>query len=188
MLAHVDLIKGIYFLLDGQPHEVLESSHMFKGRGSSVMQTRIKNMRTGNVMNRTFHAGEQYEEAEVEKVQIQFIYERKGKYVFSMVHDPSKRFELSKEQIGPQIQFLLSDTMLEGLRFKDEMLTIRLPIKMNIKVQDSPPGVKGNRAQAGTKTATLKTGAIIQVPLFVETGDVVEINTEKGEYVRRIQD
>lgn len=188
MLSHVDLIKGTYFLLDGQPYEVLENSHMFKGRGSSVMQTRIRNMKTGNVMSKTFHTGEQYKEAEVEKVDITFVYENKGKYVFSKAHDPSKRFELSKEQIGSQVQFLLSDVMLEGLLFNNEMLAVYLPIKMNVTIADAPPGVKGNRAQAGTKTATLKTGAVIRVPLFVETGDVIEVNTEKGEYVRRVQD
>ena len=188
MLSHVDLIKGIHFLLDGQPYEVLENSHMFKGRGSSVMQTRIRNMKTGNVMNKTFHTGEQYKEAEVEKVQIKFVYENNGKYVFSQDSDQSKRFELSKEQIGSHVQFLLPDITLEGLRFNDDMLAVHLPIKMKVMVADTPPGVKGNRVTAGTKTATLKTGAEIQVPLFVETGDVIEINTEKGEYVRRVRE
>ncbi|MDP4007525.1 MAG: elongation factor P, partial [bacterium] len=121
------------------------------------------------------------------KVQVKFIYENRGKYMFAEDANPSKRFELSREQIGSQIGFLIPNTLVEGVRFAGEIVTIALPIKMNLKVKEAPPGVKGDRAQGGTKTATLETGAVVQVPLFVNEGDLIEVNTETGEYVRRVQ-
>ena len=187
MLSHVDLKKGIYFVYEKVPCVVLENSLMFKGRGSSVMQVKLRNLKNGNVLNRTFHTGEEFEEAELEKVQVKFIYENKGKYVFSEASNSSKRFELLAEQIGSQVEFLISNTVVEGLQFEGQILTIALPIKMNFKVKEAPPGIKGDRAVGGTKAATLETGAVVQVPLFVETDDVIEVNTETGEYVRRVQ-
>jgi elongation factor P len=188
MLSHVELKKGTYFVYDGVPSLVLEHSLMFKGRGSSVMQVRLRNLKNGNVLSRTLHTGDNFKEAELEKTQVKFIYENKGKYVFSEADNPGKRFELSKEQIGSQVAYLIPNTVMEGVRFEGEILTISLPIKMNLKIKEAPPGVKGDRAQGGTKTATLETGAIVQVPLFVEVDDVVEVNTETGEYVRRVQE
>ena len=186
MLSHVDLKKGIYFVHEGFACVVLESALMFKGRGSSVMQVKFRNLKTGSVLNRAFHTGENFEEADLEKLQVTFIYENKGKYVFTETNSASKRFELTQEQIGPQIEFLIPNTIVEGLRFEGQILTIALPIKMNLKVKEAPPGIKGDRAVGGTKAATLETGAVVQVPLFVDTGEVIEVNTETGEYVRRV--
>ena len=151
------------------------------------MQVKLRNLKNGNVLNRTFHTGEEFEEAKLEKVQVKFIYENKGKYVFTEVSSSSKRFELSAEQIGTQVEFLIPNTTVEGLRFQEQILTITLPIKMNLKVKEAPPGIKGDRAVGGTKTAILETGAAVQVPLFVETGDEIEINTQTSEYARRVQ-
>ena len=172
---------------EGVPCLVLEHSLMFKGRGSSVMQIKLRNLKNGNVLNRTFHTGEEFKEAELEKVQVKFIYENRGTYVFSEAENPAKRFELLAEQIGSQVEFLIQNTVMEGLRFEGQILTIALPIKMNLKIKEAPPGVRGNRAEGGTKTAILETGATVQVPLFVDTDDVIEVNTETGEYVRRVQ-
>lgn len=186
MFSHVELKKGTYFVYEGAPALVLEHSLVFKGRGSSVMQVRLRNLKTGNVLSRTFHTGEEFEEADLEKLQVKFIYENRGKYVFSEANNPAKRFELSVEQIGSQVGFLTPSTVVEGVRFQGEILTIALPIKMSLKVKEAPPGIKGDRAQGGSKTATLETGAVVQVPLFVDTGDIIEVNTETAEYVRRI--
>jgi len=187
MFSHVDLKKGIYFVHEGAPCIVLENALMFKGRGSSVMQVKLRNLKTGSVLSRTFHTGEDFKEADLEKLQVKFIYENRGKYVFSETNSPSERFELTKEQIGSQVDFLIPNTVMEGLRFQGQILTIALPIKMNLKVKEAPPGVKGDRAQGGNKAAILETGVTVQVPLFVDTGEVIEVNTETGEYVRRIQ-
>jgi len=186
MLSHNDLKKGTQFILEGDPYQVLDSSFTFKGRGSSTMQAKIKNLKNGNIVTRTFHQGDDFEEADLEKRDINFVYSDRGKYIFTEQGNPSKRFEFTKEQLGSQDEFLVPNTAVEGLVFQGEIINISLPIKMQFQVKDAPPGIKGDRSQGGTKTITLETGAVIQTPLFIETGDVVEVNTETREYARRI--
>lgn len=187
MLSHTDLKKGIRFILEGQPYEVLDSSFVFKGRGSSTVQARIKNLTTGNVLSKTFHPGERFEKAEIEKVRVKFLYSHRDKFFFCRESESSARFELPREVIGESYIFLKPNETVEGIQFQGKMGDISLPIKVQLKVKEAPPGVKGDRAQGGTKTVTLETGATINVPLFIETGDIIEVNTEKGEYVRRVE-
>ena len=187
MLSHNDLKKGVRFILENQPYEVLDSSFTFKGRGSSTVQAKVKNLITGNVLTRTFHQGEEFEEAEIEKIKVKFLYSHRDKFFFCRENEPSTRFELPKEVIGDSFIYLKPNEIVEGIQFKNKIINISLPIKVQLKVKEAPPGVKGDRAQGGTKTVTLETGATINVPLFIETGDIIEINTEKGEYVRRIE-
>jgi len=204
MLSHNDLKKGIRLILDDQPYEVLDSSFVFKGRGSSIVQTKIKNLITGGVFSKTFHTGESFEEAEIEKIKVKFLYSHRDKFFFCEERNPSitelpkeakvkkrftssTRFELPKETIGQSYVFLKPNEIVEGLQFEGKIINIILPIKVQLKVVEAPPGIKGDRAQGGTKTITLETGAQINVPLFVETGDIIEVNTEKGEYVKRIE-
>ena len=186
MLNQNDLKKGTQILLESQPYEVMETAFMCKGRGSSAVQTRLKNILTGNIIPRTFHPGESIEEAEITKVKIIFLYSHRDKYFFCYENDKSKRFELSSEKLGSQAQFLKPNLPADGLVFNDEIVNISLPIKIILKVKEAPPGVKGDRAQGGTKIAILESGAQINVPLFVEEGELIEVNTEKGEYVRRV--
>ncbi len=186
MLSHNDFKKGIEFISEGQPYEVLDSSFVFKGRGSSVVQVKIKNLITGNVLSRTLHPGEEFEEAEIEKIKVKFLYAHRDKFFFSKENDSSSRFELIKEIIGEGYMFLKPNEIVEGIQFEGKIINVSLPIKVHLKVTEAPPGVKRERAQAGTKQVTLETGAKINAPLFIEEGDVVEINTETGEYVRRV--
>jgi len=187
MLDHNDLKKGVQFILDGEPYEVLESSFTYKARGSSTMQGKIKNLKSGNIITRTFHTGDNLEEAELKKTQVKFVYESRGKYMFCDADNPSKRFELSEGQLGSQVQFLLASTVLGGIVFNGEVINITLPIKMNFKVKDAPPGVKGDRSIGGNKAVILETGAVVNTPLFIEIGDTIEINTETSEYSRRME-
>ncbi|OGZ27612.1 MAG: hypothetical protein A2365_01960 [Candidatus Nealsonbacteria bacterium RIFOXYB1_FULL_40_15] len=187
MISHSELRKGIRIIIDGQPYEVLWSMPMKKAQRRVVIQTKIKNLVTGNVFERNFHQGDIFEEAELERTVIKFIYSNKDKYVFCYPDKPSERFELSKEQIGSAFKFLKSNIEVDGLVYEDRIISISTPIKMELAVKEAPPGIKGDRAQGGTKTVKLETGAEIQVPLFIEEGDTIEINTEKEEYVRRIE-
>ena len=187
MFSYSDLKKGVKIIIDKDPYEIIESSPMFQARGHSVLQTRVRNLRTGNVFSKTFHPSDYFEEPDVAKIEAKFLYSHRGKYVFSEKENPSKRFDLMEEQIRGKKSFLNQGQMVEALVFKGEIINISLPIKINLKVKEAPPSVKGERAQSGTKTVTLETGAKINVPLFVKTGDIIEINTETGEYVRRIE-
>jgi len=187
MLTHNDLKKGIIFLFNNQPHEVLDSTLVFKGRGRSVVQAKIKNLITGDIISRTFHQGEEFEEAEVSKQHLRFLYSHRGKYVFLNTQEKNERIELKESQIGSQAQFLKPGEIVEGLIFNGKIVNISLPIKVHLKVVEASPGIKGGRAEPGTKQVILETGAKINVPLFVKEGDIIEVNTQSGEYVRRIE-
>jgi elongation factor P len=185
MLAHNDLKKGVKIVIEGEPYEVLESSPLKKAQGRVVIQGRIKNLITGDVISKNFHQGDVFEEAEILKFNAKFLYSHRGKFVFSKEENPSERFDLTEDQIGQQSRFLKQGQIVEGVIFKNKIINISLPIKVHLKVVEAPPGEKGNRAQAGTKQVLLETGAKINVPLFIKEGDIIEINTETGEYVKR---
>jgi len=187
MINYSELKRGIKIILDNQPYEIIEFSPMFKGRGSSVARTKLKNLVTGNVVAKTFHPSDTFDEAEITKIPIKFLYFHRDKFFFCEENNPSKRFELTKEQIGQQAEFLKQNQIVEGIVLKEKIINISLPIKISLKVIEAPPGIKGNRAEAGTKIITVETGAKINTPLFIKEGDIIEINTETGEYVRRIE-
>lgn len=187
MLSYFDLRKGVKFILDNEPYEVLEFRQMGKAQDVVVAQTKIKNLITGKFAERNFHQEDVFEEAEISKIEIKFLYAHREKFYFSEVQNPRNRFEFTEGQIGKSLNFLKPNQTLTGMGFKGKIISVVLPIKVQLKVTEAPPGIKGNRAQGGTKIATLETGANINVPLFVESGDIVEVNTETGEYARRIE-
>lgn len=207
MITFSELKKGIIIVLEDQPCEIVESSLLFKGRGHSVLQTKLKNFITGNLISRTFHPSDAFEEAEISKFKAKFLfshtkrtcpkgypatqdssYSHKSRYFFCEESDSVKRFDLPKEQIGKAAKFLKPNQIIEGLNFEGKIINVSLPIKIRLKVKEAPPGIKGNRAESGTKQVVLETGAIINAPLFIKQGDIVEVNTETEEYVRRVDE
>ncbi|MCP6718781.1 MAG: elongation factor P [Patescibacteria group bacterium] len=187
MVSYSELKKGVRIVLENDPYEIIESSSMFKARGHSVLQTKLRNLKTGRIISKTFHPSDSFEEPEISRIGAKFLYSHKEKYVFSEHDNPSKRFDLKTEQVGDKKEFLKENQIVEALVFKDKVINISLPIKINLKVTQAPPSVKGERAQSGTKTVILETGTKLNAPSFIETGDIIEVNTESGEYVRRIE-
>jgi len=187
MISYDKLERGIKIILDGEPYEIIEGAPLFKGRGHSVFQAKLKNLKTGNLISQTFHPSDSFEEAETSEKEVKFIYSHRGKFCFSEKDNPSERFELTDEQISEKGNFLKQNQIVTALIFKDKVINISLPIKVQLKVKEAPPGIKAGRAEAGTKTVVLETGAQINTPLFIEKGDIIEINTEAGEYVRRVE-
>lgn len=187
MLAHTDLKPGVQFIFEGQPWEVLDANSMKMAQRRPVVRTKIKNLVDGRVQEQSFQQGDLFDEADLEKKEIKFLYQTKGQYFFCEPNDPSKRLSFTEEQIGVQAKFLRPNEVVVGIVFEEKIITFRLPIKVTLKVKESAAGVKGDRAQAGTKEAVLESGAIIQVPLFIEEGDLIEVNTETGEYVKRAE-
>lgn len=185
MLTHTDLKKGTQFIYEGEPFEVLDSLHVKMAQRRPVVQTKIKNLINGSVQEKTFQQGDMFNEAELVKKDIKFLYSTKGQYFFSEANDPSKRFSFTEEMLGAGAKYFKPNSLVQGILFDDKIITVKSPIKVALKVKESPPGIKGDRAQGGTKEAVLETGAVIQVPLFIEEGDIIEINTELGEYVKR---
>jgi elongation factor P len=186
MLTHTDLKKGVQFIYENQPWEVLEAEAMKMAQRRPVIQSKIRNLIDGRVQEKNFQQGDIFNEADLEKKDIKFLYQTKGQYFFCEINDQSKRFSFSEAQIGNQAKYLRPNEVVIGIVFEDKIINFRLPIKVQLKVKESAPGVKGDRAQGGTKSAILESGAEIQVPLFVEEGDTIEINTESGEYVKRV--
>ena len=187
MLSYYELRKGVQFIYEGQPYEVLDFHQMGKSQDVVVAQTRIRNLINGKIIQKNFHQSDVFDEAELTKFLAKFIYANRGKFVFAYVDNSSKRFELTEEQVGDIAKFLKSNQEVEGIVFQEKIINIILPVKVQLKVKEAAPGVKGDRSQGGNKAVTLETGAVINTPLFVETGDTIEVNTEKGEYVRRIE-
>ena len=187
MISYSQLEKGVRIIMDKYPYEIMEASSMFKGRGQSVLQARLKNLITGEILSKTFHSSDNFEEAEISKITCKFLYSHRDDYFFSEADNPSKRFNIEKEKIKEEIIFLKPNIELEGIVFNDEIVNISLPIKMTFEVKTAPPGIIGDRAQGGTKNVILETGGEIAVPLFIEEGDIIEVNTESKEYVRRVE-
>lgn len=186
MLEHTDLRKGVKITIDNEPYEVLDYNFSFKGRGSSTVQVKLKNLITGKLTTRTVHANERFEEAEIERSKIRFLFNKNDDFNFCLVDHPNQRFALKKDILGIKTNFLRQNDVVEGLFFNERLINIQLPIKIQFKVISAPPGLKGGRETAGTKPVIIETGFEIQAPLFIKEGDIVEINTETGEYVRRI--
>ena len=187
MISYSQLEKGDRIIIEKDPYEIIEASSMFKGRGHSVLQTKLKNLKTGEIVSKTIHPSDSFKETEITKINLQFIYSHRREYVFCKKGDPSKRFSFTKEKLGSSVNFLKEELEVQGIIFQDEIINIVLPIKVHLKIKEAPPGVKGNTAEGGTKIVTLETGFKINVPLFVNQGDIIEVNTEKREYVRRIE-
>ena len=187
MFSINDLQNGTYIAYEDMPYEVLEVRHLHIGRGGSSIQTKLKNLKTGAVLSRNFKPADTFEEADIEKQKVKYLYNHREEYWFCEEKNPSNRFKLSEEQIGETTHFLKPNTIVEALNFKREILTITLPIKMDFKVTEAPPATRGNTAQGGAKTVTIETGAQIIVPLFINENDIIRINTTTGEYVERME-
>jgi elongation factor P len=186
LLEYNEITEKKYIVLDGAPYEVL-SSHVFrKQQRKPVNATKLKNMMTGKVTEYSFHQAEKIEEAEIESRQVKYLYNNRGEWWFSEITDPSKRFKVSGEIVGSQGQFLKSNTEVEQLIFKSTAIGFKLPISTELKVTEAPPNLKGDTATGGQKTVTLETGATVSVPLFVNEGDIIRINTATGEYRERV--
>ena len=187
MLTHNDLKKGVMAVIDGEPYEIMESQSVKMAQRRPIIQSKIKNLITGRTTERNFQQGDTFEEAELIKLDKKFLYFHKDRYFFCETDNPSKRFDLGLEQIGQSAKFLKPNQVVEVVTFQDKLIKISLPIKIQLKVIEAPPGVMGDRAQGGTKSVTLESGAQINVPLFIEQDDIIEINTETGEYTKRVE-
>ncbi len=186
MLTYNDLKKSTLFVLDGEPYEVLEYEFLRMQQRKPVAKTKIKNLISGKILERNFHQNETFPEAEIEKEPVKYLYNHRGDYWFSSPQNPKERFSLKEDTIGPPAKFLKSNTEVTAVKFGEKIINIELPIKVDLEIKEAPPGIRGDTAQGGTKAAILETGAVVNVPLFVNSGDIVKVNTETGEYVERV--
>jgi len=187
MFNYNELKPGTVFILDGEPYEVLEFSFLRMQQRKPVAQTKIRNIITGKILNRNFQHTENFQEAEIDYKKVKFLYSHRDKFIFCDIQNPSDRFELPVEIIGDKAKFLKPSSEVEIVSFQDKIVNVRLPIKIDFKVVEAPPRTRGNTAQGGTKTVTVETGAQVTVPLFINEGDTIKINTTSGDYVERVE-
>lgn len=186
MLSYTDLTKGVLFIFEGAPYEVLETHFLRMQQRKAVVQTKIRNLITGKILDRNFQASDFFEEAEIERKNAIFIYESKGQYWFHEEGNPKNRFPLGADLLGDQGKFLKPNTKVATMVFDGKVIKVDIPIKMDFKVIEAPPAVRGNTAQGGVKQVTIEGGAKVNVPLFVNEGETIRINTQTGEYVERV--
>lgn len=180
-----DLKRGSLVVIDSDPYIVMHVKHTHMGRGGASVQSKLKNLRTGKIVEKSLKPSDSFEEANIEKLDAGFIYERDGEYWFHEKGDKGKRFSLNGEVIGEQAKFLKGGVRVRALIFKEDVINVELPVKADYKVVEAPPNVKGNTSQGGNKVVTLEGGAKVTVPLFIETGDIIRVNTDTGEYTER---
>lgn len=187
MLAYNDIKPGVAVIVDGEPYVCTWNNIMKKQQRRPVNQTKLRHLIKGNSIEYSFQQSDKLEEAEIENKPAVFVFrdDRKGEWVFHEAENKSARFTVSDETIGDAGRFLKPNMAVETLSFQGNMFRVKVPIKVELKVVEAPPDVRGNTAQGGSKVVTLETGATLNVPMFVKEGDVLRINTDTGEYVER---
>lgn len=186
MLSLPQVKVGTKIEFEGDPYEIVWREHSKIGRGGAVLRTKMKNLRTGNVVSRNFQGNESLQEADLSLNKAQYLYNDSEKFFF-MDTGTYEQFSLSREQLGEAAQFLIEGTTANALIFNGQPINIDLPIKIDLKVVESPPALRGNTADGGSKQVKLETGRTINVPLFIKEGDIIKVNTRDGKYVERVQ-
>jgi elongation factor P len=184
LISTNDLRTGVTIEVDGEVFSVVEFQHVKPGKGSAFVRTRLKNVRTGSVLERTFAAGERLPRAHLERREVQFLYSSEGQYTF-MDMETYDQVNLSKEQVGGAINYLVDNMTVWVLWYQGRYIDLELPNSVELVVAETDPGLRGDTATGGTKPARLETGAVIKVPLFVNTGEKVRVDTRTGSYIER---
>ncbi|OUM96883.1 MAG: elongation factor P [Thermobacillus sp. ZCTH02-B1] len=179
-----DFRTGLTIEVDGEIYSVLEFQHVKPGKGAAFVRSKLKNLRNGNLVEKTFRAGETVNRAQIENREVQYLYNSGDEYVF-MDNETFDQFTLDRKQLEWEINFLKENMNVNIQFYQGEIIGISLPNSVPLKVVETEPGVRGNTATNATKNAKLETGLIVQVPLFINEGDVLLIDTREGKYISR---
>ena len=180
-----DIRNGTTFEMDNSVYKVVEFQHVKPGKGAAFVRTKLKNVINGAVLEKTFNPSEKLQGAEIEKRDMQYLYNDGGLYYF-MDNETYEQLPMNKEDLGDMLRFLKENMNVKILSFKGKVFAIELPLFVELEITYTEPGFSGNTSTNATKPATLETGATINVPLFVNTGDIIRIDTRTGEYMERI--
>ena len=185
MISVNDLKTGLTLDIDGGLWNVVEFMHVKPGKGAAFVRTKLKNAETGNVIEKTFRAGEKVAKATLDRREMQYLY-KEGKDFVMMDNESYEQMQLSEAQIGSGIKYLKENMVVQVLMHDGSIIGVDIPAHVELEVVDTPPAEKGNTAQGGTKPATLETGAVVNVPFFVSNGDVIRVDTRTNEYLDRV--
>ncbi|MDP2871721.1 MAG: elongation factor P [Bacillota bacterium] len=185
MISTNDLRNGMTIELDGQVWAVIEFLHVKPGKGSAFVRSKLRNVETGSVSERTFRAGEKLPRAHLERREMQYLYRTAGEFSF-LDNESFEQLALSADELGGQVNFLKEGLGVIAVRHKDRMIGVELPNSVELEVIETDPGVRGDTASGGTKPAKLETGLVVHVPLFINQGDVLRVDTRTGQYLVRV--
>ena len=184
MISVNDFRTGLTIEIDGQLYTVVEFMHVKPGKGAAFVRSKLKNLRTGYTVEKTFNAGEKVSLARVETKEMMFLYKSDEDYVF-MDNNTYEQLTLEEKTIGDGVKFLKDNMNVMVQMYEGEAIGVNLPTTVELEVVQTEPGFKGDTATGATKPATLETGVVVNVPLFIEEGDILQIDTRTGEYLRR---
>ncbi len=185
MLDAGELKRGLTIELDGQLYQVVDYQHIKMGRGSAQVRLRLRDIRAGHTVERVFQASEKFSRAFLEYRPMQYLYNDGSLYYF-MDSETFEQVPLGESQLGEAVKYLKEEVTVEVLTHKGEPVGVVLPVAVELKVIDTGPGFKGDTATAGSKPATLETGLALRVPLFINIGDIIKVDTRTGEYLERV--
>ena len=184
MISVNDLKTGLTLQLDNGLWSVVEFLHVKPGKGAAFVRSKLKNVETGQVVEKTFRAGEKVAKAMLDRREMQYLY-KEGKEYVMMDNETYEQLQLTEEQIGDGIKYLKENMIVQVLMHDSRIIGVDLPAHVILEVTDTPPSEKGNTAQGGTKPATLETGAVVNVPFFISNGDKIRVDTRTNEYLDR---
>ena len=184
MISTNDLKNGITIQVDGDIFVVMETQHVKPGKGAAIVKAKLKNLRSGAIFEKTFNAGVKVETARIEKQLMQYLYSMSDEYYF-MNMETYEQISLTKDHLGDGVNFLIENAEVYITSFEGEVIGIDLPDKINLKVTHTEPAVKGNTTNNALKDATVETGLLVRVPLFIEEGETIVVSTSDGKYVSR---
>ncbi len=186
MISSNDFRPGVHILLDGDLYAVLESQHVKVGRGPAYVKAKVRNVKTGSITERTFRAAERVPLVYLEKKTMQYLYATGDEYVV-MDKDTYEQLPLRRALFGDAVRFLRENMDVTVIFHGDVPIGVELPTSVDLRIAETAPGVRGDTVSGGSKPATLETGAVVQVPLFVEAGEVIRVDTRTGVYLERVR-
>jgi elongation factor P len=185
MISTGDLRKGIAIELDGELWQILDYHHIKMGRGSAQVRIKLRNVKRGQTVERSFQAGEKWPRAILEKRPVQFLY-RDGDEFHFMESESYEQFHLTREQLGDAVDYLVEGMTLDRTSYQGETIGVELPVSVELKVTETEPGFAGDTQSGARKPARTESGLVVQVPIFVDEGDVIRVDTRTGEYLTRV--
>jgi elongation factor P len=185
MISTSDLHKGVAIELDGDLWQILDYHHIKIGRGSAQVRIKLRNIKRGGIVERSFQAGDKWPRAVLDHRQIQFLY-RDGDDFHFMETESYEQFHISAEQLGDAVNYIIDGMMLDRTSYEGETIGVELPVTVDLKVVETEPGFAGDTQTGARKNATLQTGLVVQVPIFVSENDTIRVDTRTGEYQTRL--
>ncbi len=186
VLSYNEIVPKTVIEYNNEPYEVL-SSHVFRMQmRKPVNQTKLRQVISGKVIEISFHQSETVKEADIEWMDAVYLYSNRGESWFAEAGNPKNRFSFAEDAVHDQVQWLVPNKEIEVMVYKEKPVSLKIPIKVDLKVKEAAPAVKGDTVSGGSKQVVLESGASVNTPLFINEGDVLKINTETGEYVERV--